>query len=604
MRTLTIARSIRGRILLLTLAVVIPASLVAGWLIYESHRNQRRVVERQLSETAKALSLVVDRQLGQSEALLRALATSPSLQSGDLPAFAEQARRLVHGGDRWIILNAPDGQQTVNTFLPESARLPKVEPPLEYAPNLRMGQTHVSDLFPSKVRGADIVSVVVPVIQDGTFQSALAMGMLPSTFSDVLADQRLPLNWVAAIIDRNGKILARNRGGLEFVGKPATPDIVAAMRTHDRAIVESVNLEGEPTLAAFDKSPQFGWTVIVGAPRGELMQTLWRLGSFASIISVLLIALGVALSFWISRPVVRSIEHLVDGANALGRGESVRTPPLELIEANAVALALRESGDRLAGREQELKRLNETLEARVKERTSELAEANRVLSIRNRELQDFAHVASHDLQEPLRGIYSFANLLHTEYKDQLDDTARFYLQRIESASDRMRQLVRDILAFSSITTDRHGRSEVDLNRVMKEVLADLGPRVNSVNGSVDYGVLPVIRADPVQMHQLLLNLVGNALKFHRPGIPPVVKITSARTADQIKIGVEDNGIGFEPSFADRIFTPFERLHGRDAYEGTGIGLAIVRRILERHGGTITATGHPGAGSRFEAILPA
>lgn len=234
----------------------------------------------------------------------------------------------------------------------------------------------------------------------------------------------------------------------------------------------------------------------------------------------------------------------------------------------------------------------------------------------NRELQDFASVAAHDLQEPLRKIQAFGDRLRAKCGDSLSEEGRRYLDRMENAAARMRRLINDLLAFSRVTSRGQPFTRVSLAEVAREVVADLEEQIESVKGRVIIGPLPEIDADRMQMGQLLQNLITNGLKFHGSQ-PPVVRVsgcivTPSRghpsaeegNAPYCEIVVEDNGIGFDEKYLDRIFTIFQRLHGRDEYEGTGVGLAICRRIVERHGGTITARSKPGLGARFIVTLPA
>ncbi len=235
------------------------------------------------------------------------------------------------------------------------------------------------------------------------------------------------------------------------------------------------------------------------------------------------------------------------------------------------------------------------------------------LESRNRELQDFAYVASHDLQEPLRKIRAFSDLLGDEYAERLDDQARHYLKRMDDAAARMSDLIADLLAFSRVTTKGRPFEPVDLSHVAEGVLADLEIAIREGGASVEVEPLPTIEADPMQMRQLLQNLFANALKFSREGETPRVRVAARReprnefgpigVREVCRITVQDNGIGFDEKYLDRIFTPFQRLHNRDAYKGTGMGLAICRRIVERHGGTITARSRPGEGSTFVVVLP-
>ena len=238
-----------------------------------------------------------------------------------------------------------------------------------------------------------------------------------------------------------------------------------------------------------------------------------------------------------------------------------------------------------------------------------LARTNAALKQRNRELQDFAYVASHDLQEPLRKIRAFAGLLLEDYGEAVDEEGRYYLDRVQDAAGRMSTLISDLLSYSRVATQQRPFEAVDLNEALQDVLSNLEILIGEVEGRVEAGPLPAIEADGTQMRQLLQNLVGNALKFRRPEAAPVVRVEAVVEKDDAgtdvwRLSVADNGIGFDEKYLDRIFTPFQRLHSRSAYAGTGIGLAVCRRIAERHGGALTATSAPGEGSTFVAALPA
>jgi PAS domain S-box-containing protein len=228
----------------------------------------------------------------------------------------------------------------------------------------------------------------------------------------------------------------------------------------------------------------------------------------------------------------------------------------------------------------------------------------------NRELQDFAYVASHDLQEPLRKIVVFGERLKEKNSEALGPEALDYLERMQKAAARMQTLINNLLAFSRVTTKAQPFTPVNLAEVASGVVDDLEGRIELVKGRVEVGALPVIDAEALQMRQLLQNLIGNALKFHRPEEPPVVKVeaqiisapdTPARKLCQLTIS--DNGIGFDEKYLDRIFNVFQRLHTRNEYEGTGMGLAIVRKIALYHGGDITAKSKPGQGATFILTLP-
>ena len=222
----------------------------------------------------------------------------------------------------------------------------------------------------------------------------------------------------------------------------------------------------------------------------------------------------------------------------------------------------------------------------------------------NKDLQDFAFVASHDLQEPLRKFRAFSTTLKEKFGACLQEEGLDYLARMQNAEERMRKMIDELLTYSRVATKSMPFEQVDLNKIVSEVLTDLEVRLAQTRGRVEVEPLPVIHADPMQMSQLFQNILGNALKFHKKGVPPLVRVrTAAAEQGLVEISIEDNGIGFSMEHLDLIFKPFQRLHGRSEYEGSGIGLAICRRIIERHNGQILVNSAPGQGAIFRLILP-
>ena len=232
-----------------------------------------------------------------------------------------------------------------------------------------------------------------------------------------------------------------------------------------------------------------------------------------------------------------------------------------------------------------------------------LAAQRRELERSNDALNEFAFVASHDLQEPLRKILSFGERLDASTGHLLEGNARVYLDRMLNAAGRMRLLISDLLSYSQVVTGVTPFAPANLAAVARDVVGDLETSIAESGGRVDIGDLPVIEADAHQMRHMLQNLLGNALKFRRADVPPVVAVRSSTVGNDCRITVTDNGIGFDEAYGERIFRMFERLHSRDQYDGSGMGLAICRKIVERHGGTIVATSTLGQGTTVSVTLP-
>lgn len=248
-----------------------------------------------------------------------------------------------------------------------------------------------------------------------------------------------------------------------------------------------------------------------------------------------------------------------------------------------------------------LKQLNEELEARVQERTAQLKEVNANLLYSNRELEQFAYVASHDLQEPLRAVNSYAQLLARKYQGNLDAKADKYLGYIMEGATRMQQLINDLLEFSRVGTRGKQLQPTACEVVLSQVLENLQVAIAQSQAQVTHDPLPIVMGDEIQLIQLFQNLISNAIKFRREE-PPTVHISAAPRENEWVFSIRDNGIGMEPEYFERIFVIFQRLHSRVEYAGTGIGLAVCKKIVERHRGRIWVESQLQVGTTFHFTL--
>lgn len=246
--------------------------------------------------------------------------------------------------------------------------------------------------------------------------------------------------------------------------------------------------------------------------------------------------------------------------------------------------------------------LQDVTERKINE--SNLKSYSARLEVLNRDLESFTFIASHDLQEPLRKILKFGEIIKNHASAQASEELADYIGRMQRAAIRMQALIADLLAYSRVSNRAPDLETTDLNQIVAEVLEDLDAGIQSSAAQIAVGALPVVPAEPVLMRQLFQNLIGNALKFREPGKPPVVTIKAVQGSPElVKIYVADEGIGFDELEVERIFRPFERLHNRGQYDGTGIGLAICHKIVEQHSGSITARSKPGEGATFIITLP-
>ncbi|MCE7038807.1 PAS domain-containing protein [Dyadobacter sp. CY312] len=283
------------------------------------------------------------------------------------------------------------------------------------------------------------------------------------------------------------------------------------------------------------------------------------------------------------------------------------------VDVSAQVISARE----LKESEERYRQLADELEQRVEQRTNELYLTNQELTNSNNNLEQFAYAASHDMQEPLRKIQSFSSRLQSQYNHSLDENGSFMLNRIQDAARRMSLLIDDLLTYSRLSKKDTEFVNVDLNKIVSEVISDLEIGIQEQNAKIETGNLSVVHGNPRQLVQLMQNLISNAIKYRSPDREPMIKITEERPGRvelssiphllrnrrYCRITIEDNGIGFEEKYVDRIFQMFQRLHGKSEYSGSGIGLASCKKVVQNHNGYITAKSKPGEGSRFIIYLP-
>ncbi len=410
----------------------------------------------------------------------------------------------------------------------------------------------------------------------------LVTGFKPSSISGFVAAELAKIPGAqghhSSVVDGDGYVIASTN-----------PQRPAGYRFHTKAQLEALShpsgvVHSSHGAKYFDQIALSGtsWRMILSVPAGEFFASVSGVRHYVP--WVIFIAFGLV-----------AIAALLLIGRSIQASERIRLANLALTESNAelntAHMRLEEAVDELAVTNSALERSNDELERQARE-----------LVRSNADLDQFASIASHDLQEPLRKVRTFTERISETEAENLSERGADYLRRANTSAARMQTLIEDLLRFSRVSTQGQPFSAVDLGKVTEDVLDDLSEQITRTGARVEVGPLPTLNADAPQMRQLMQNLISNALKFRREGVDPVVRVQAIEEPGWATITVSDNGIGFDPQYSLRIFRVFERLHGRGTYPGTGIGLALCRKIAERHGGTVVGESVPNEGATFTVTM--
>jgi signal transduction histidine kinase len=608
------APGLRARLVALVLAVLIPAVMAGGLLMWTVYRQQREFVERQMMETARALSLVVDREIGQKEVLLRVLASSPHLRSENWAAFDAQARQATQGGETWVVVFGPDGLQKVNTRLPPGTPLPAGAgraPGLTWS-KTEDGQMYVSNLFHGAVAKEAIISFNTSVERSGAPPLILAAGASAKSFGQVWIDQQFPQSWTGSIIDGRGVIVARNRNPDQMIGKPASPVMMAHLREGSTGVARTTTLDGVASLSAWSTSPDYGWSFIVAMPLAEIAGRARQSLFWGAALGVLFLTFGAVLAIYAARSVARPVERLADGALAWAETRPPAPFPTGTKEIDALAAALNEAGNKVADQRAELLELNASLEARVTERTRELAEAMESLA-QAQKMEAIGRLTggvAHDFNNLLMAVLGNLDLLSRRLTDPKHVR---YLEQARAAGERGAKLTGQLLAFS-----RRQRLEVkamDIGEAVEAAAALLRPTIggaHQLNVEVAPDLWPAL-GDATQVELMVVNLSLNARDAMALG--GVVSISASNVTvarrrdrgegppagDYVMIAVADTGEGMTPEVAARVFEPF--FTTKPLGKGSGLGLPQVLGLAKQLGGGVEIDTAPDQGTTVRVYLP-
>ena len=432
--------------------------------------------------------------------------------------------------------------------------------------------------------------------------SVVAVRVNLSTLWQLMAELRFDESGLTYIVDRQGQLIAHPDRfiKLPLTSWPVRPRWFALLNPREIWYGAYTNRDNHSVVGAVAVVPGIDWLVVTELSTAEAYsnsrRALLLLGSAMVAFMVLLMWVSAE---WMEGLILSPIEQLRDGAIRIGQGDLAhRIEFTRQDEIGQVAVAFNQMAAELAA-------LYEDLEQKIMERTRQLEEQTAELARSNAELGQFAYVASHDLQEPLRMVTNYLQLLERRHGKQLDQEAHDLITVASDGATRMQQLIRDLLAYSRLGTRQELRQAVDLQRILAQVLDNLQMAIQESDARITADPLPTLTVDPTQMGQLLQNLIANAIKFRRAE-PPTIQISSDydQQRHEWRCSVADNGIGIDPEAFDRIFLIFQRLHTRREYSGTGIGLAICKKIVDRHGGRLWVESTVGQGYTFHFTIPA
>jgi signal transduction histidine kinase/ActR/RegA family two-component response regulator len=593
-------RTIRFWLICLVVACVLPVTLAAGFLIINSYRQNNANVGRSTIATSRALMQAVDAELYGVQSALQALATSPHLTSGDLAGFHQQARealKVVVGGN--VVLTDSTGQQVLNTLKPFGEALPRHGQPDQVRRIFETGKPVISDLFLGPVFDSWVIAVEVPVFSDGKVIYSLAMGLTPERLSEILHRQNIPPNWVAAIFDSTGTIVARTHAPEQFVGKKGAPEFIRRFTEVAEDSIETKTIEGIPIFSGFSRSPRSGWTVGIGIPIADLTANARQSIVLNAVIAGVLLALGCLLAAAFGARISRSIRSLSLPALALGSTGQPSIPTTDIVEVDEVGQALVRASQLIAERESErAQREVETRKIMVAKQAAE--EANRAKS-------EFLASMSHELRTPLNAISGFAQLLNVPGDTLVRERQIHYTENIMQASEHLESIIRDVLDMARLETGHLGLhcETLDCLQVMTEAsrTLELSAGKRGILFTVDTSAnLPSITADHTRLTQILLNLGSNAIKYNVKN--GWVQLSAVPVDGMVRFIIRDTGPGIPAERHDQIFQPFNRLGAEfTQIEGTGIGLALCRRLVHAMNGRIGFESTVGQGSKFWVDLP-
>jgi signal transduction histidine kinase len=604
--------SLRFRLILFVLLAALPALLITLFTGLEQRKDAASQAQQEVMSLAHLAAINQDMFVENTRMFMISMAHLPAL-GADNPALCDSLFSHIvdehHPYYETLYITDPYANiicHASGTHIPaELEECPHYQKTLKSS-DFVVGNYHICD-----VSGHAILGIAYPILDDqGELKHILHVSLDLGWINELAADAQLPPGSTLDVFNKDGAILTHYPDPIEkYPRQLEAGSFLSGLISQEEATAVGAGFDGVRRL--YTVTPLQGGDdkvyVTLGIPEetafAEANRTLRRNMLILSLMTGLAVAAAWLLGDVL---IVRQTNALLSATRRLEAGDLNARSGISSDGGELSQLA--RAFDQMAGTIQQRETERDKAEAAMKAYAEDLMRSNR-------DLQDFANITSHDLQEPLRKIQTFSGMLQDRYQSEFDERGQGYIRRINDSAERMQALIQDLLIYSRVTSRGQPFERVDLNEVVRSVLNDLEILIEETQAHIDRGYLPIIDADATQMRQLIQNLLSNALKFRKNDETPRIKIEArifneaqAHTRSDpaipcCELRVSDNGIGFEEKYLDRIFQPFQRLHGRSEYQGTGMGLAICRKITERHGGSITAESRPGKGTTFIVRLP-
>ncbi|MDY7226042.1 sensor histidine kinase [Hyalangium rubrum] len=585
-------RPLRWHLALLIAGAVLPVVAFSGLVVLQRAHQMQEVVERRLQRSAHMITFSFEREASASIRTLQALAQSATLDHGDIEGFRAEALRVAQTQPSWltVVLLTPEGEQLVNLRRPKGAPTVRVTEPASLRRTLETRQPTIGDLAPGQSTGQWAFPLRVPVIRDDQPRYVLTAVITPQALAGAVTHQR-PVEddeFTRTIVDRQGLIVFRTKNPERFIGTPATPNFLKSTRASTEGVFRSVTLEGSPSYVAFSRSSFSGWTSAVVVPVEVVNGSFRRSLLAVAVLGVLALLLSVVGAIAFSRRFARGIHSAAAAAEALATGGQPRIEPSPIAEVERLGHSLGVSAERLRQHAQVEQRARQELEQAVQAR------------------DEFLSLASHELKTPLTSLMLQAQLLQRRLqRDQSlpPETMGKLLDQTSRQAQRLARLVNDMLDISRITAGKLDleTETFDLAMLASEVVAKLSPQLAEARCEVSVQAPePVIGSwDRHRLEQVLTNLLTNAARY---GAGAPVEVSVRRRGHQVELRVRDRGRGIAPADQERIFQKFERAVNGSEVSGLGLGLFIVRELVEMHGGTVHVESTLGQGATFTVVL--